>query len=132
MQDFIKKIQRVTAKAVITRDKKILLVQEPDNRWEFPGGKIEFGDTPEETLKRELKEELGVTQGLKIGPIINCWSWIFQSKVYLQFFLLLYRCETDQAEFTLSSEHIQYGWYTKDEALKLNLTEGTRHTLEKI
>jgi 8-oxo-dGTP diphosphatase len=132
MNDNIKKIQRVTAKAVITRDNKFLLVEEPDHRWEFPGGKIEFGDTPEETLKRELQEELGLTEDLKIGPILNAWSWVFKFEVHLQFFLLAYSCETSQTEFRLSHEHIKYGWFTKDEALKLNLTEGTRQTLEKI
>lgn len=131
MPDFIKKIQRVTVKAVITRDDKFLLVKEPDNRWEFPGGKIEFGDTPEETLKRELQEELSLTD-LKIGSIINAWSWVFKFEVHLQFFMLAYQCETNQTEFQLSHEHTEYGWFDKTDALKLNLTEGTRQTLERI
>ena len=132
MSDFIKKIQRVTAKAVIKKDDKILLVEEPDHRWEFPGGKVEFGESPEETLKRELQEEIGLTQDLNIGPILNVWSWVFKFEVHLQFFMLAYSCTTSQTEFQLSQEHIKYDWFTKDEALKLNLTEGTRQTLGKI
>jgi len=131
MPDYIKKIQRVTAKAVITKDNKFLLVEEPDKRWEFPGGKIEFGDTPEDTLKRELQEELGLTD-LEIGSIINCWTWIFKFEVHLQFFMLAYQCTTNQEKFTLSQEHIDSGFFSKEEALKLDLTEGTRKTLEKI
>lgn len=42
----VKRIQKVTAKAVIAGEgDTILLVQEHDGRWEFPGGKIEFGET---------------------------------------------------------------------------------------
>ena len=129
--DHIKKIQKVTAKAILERDGKILLVKEPDGRWEFPGGKIEFGDTPEETLKRELKEELNLTEDLTIGSIFNTWTWVFQfDHVHLQFFMLAYKCRTEQTEFKISAEHTEYGWYTKDQALKLNLTEGTKKTIQ--
>lgn len=133
MSENIKKIQRVTAKAVISSGGKYLLVQEPDGRWEFPGGKIEFGDTAEETLKRELQEELGLKDDLKIGKILNSWTWVFKfDRAHLQFFMLAYACTTTQKEFNLSKEHTEYGWFGSEEALKLNLTEGTRKTLETL
>ncbi len=55
----------VTA-GIIRRNGKILLAKRRDdcpwqpNRWEFPGGKIEEGESPEECLMREIKEELGI------------------------------------------------------------------------
>ena len=54
----------VTA-AIIIKDKKVLVARRSKDdklagKWEFPGGKIEPGESPEECLKRELKEELGV------------------------------------------------------------------------
>lgn len=130
----VRKIQKVTAKAVISGEAHtILLVQERDGRWEFPGGKIEFGETPQEALQRESKKELGLTDGLEIGNIINSWTWVFEfERVHIQFFMLAYACKTSQREFTLGKEHVEHGWFQKEEALKLNLTEGTRMTFEML
>ncbi|NPB09791.1 MAG: (deoxy)nucleoside triphosphate pyrophosphohydrolase [Thermodesulfobacteria bacterium] len=51
--------------AFIQRDSRILLARRPEGKlrgglWEFPGGKLEEGESPEEALRREIKEELGV------------------------------------------------------------------------
>src|SRR5690349_24369244 len=56
----------VAACALVDADGRVLLAQRPAGKpmaglWEFPGGKIEHGERPEETLIRELKEELGIS-----------------------------------------------------------------------
>jgi len=55
----------VSAVALIDRDGRVLLAQRPEGKsmaglWEFPGGKVEGGETPEAALVRELHEELGI------------------------------------------------------------------------
>ena len=55
----------VAAAALIDRDGRVLLAQRPEGKsmaglWEFPGGKVEPGETPEAALIRELEEELGI------------------------------------------------------------------------
>lgn len=60
------KIILVAAVALIDVDGRVLIAQRPEGKqlagmWEFPGGKVEAGERPEETLIRELAEELGIT-----------------------------------------------------------------------
>jgi len=59
------KLVLVAACALIDGDGRVLLAQRPEGKsmaglWEFPGGKIETGERPEQTLIRELNEELGI------------------------------------------------------------------------
>jgi len=88
------KIVLVAACALVDADGRVLLAQRPAGKsmaglWEFPGGKIEHGERPEETLIRELKEELGITvQEDCLAPLT------FASHRYPDFHLLmpLYVC----------------------------------------
>lgn len=66
----------VIARAVVLRDGAVLLVQEiAQGYWFFPGGHVEAGETPEEALVRELREELDVGAGVEdsLGEVENRW-----------------------------------------------------------
>src|SRR5437660_9821041 len=84
----------VAACALVDADGRVLLAQRPPGRamaglWEFPGGKVELSERPEQTLIRELKEELGITvTEACIAPLT------FASHGYPDFHLLmpLYVC----------------------------------------
>jgi len=65
MSDGLTKILLVAACALVDNDGRVLLAQRPEGKsmaglWEFPGGKVEVGETPEASLIRELKEELDI------------------------------------------------------------------------
>lgn len=84
----------VAACALIDPDGRVLLAQRPADKamgglWEFPGGKMEPGETPEATLIRELREELGIAvKEACLAP------FTFASHAYTDFHLLmpLYLC----------------------------------------
>jgi len=79
----------VSAVALIDADGRVLLAQRPEGKpmaglWEFPGGKVEQGETPEAALIRELHEELG------IGTWASCLAPLtFASHAYPDFHLLM-------------------------------------------
>ncbi|MEQ9039824.1 MAG: (deoxy)nucleoside triphosphate pyrophosphohydrolase [Silicimonas sp.] len=79
----------VSAVALIDRDSRLLLAQRPEGKsmsglWEFPGGKVEPGETPEAALIRELHEELGIeTWQSCLAPLT------FASHSYDDFHLLM-------------------------------------------
>lgn len=79
----------VSAVALIDPDGRVLLAQRPEGKsmaglWEFPGGKVELGETPEAALIRELHEELGIdTWASCLAPLT------FASHSYEDFHLLM-------------------------------------------
>jgi 8-oxo-dGTP diphosphatase len=83
------KMVLVSAVALIDRDGRVLLAQRPEGKsmaglWEFPGGKVEVGESPEAALIRELQEELGIdTWESCLAPLT------FASHAYDDFHLLM-------------------------------------------
>jgi len=79
----------VVACALVDTDRRVLLAQRPEGKtlaglWEFPGGKIEAGERPEEALVRELREELGIVVKQEcLAPLT------FASHAYDDFHLLM-------------------------------------------
>jgi 8-oxo-dGTP diphosphatase len=101
----------VAACALIDPDGRVLIAQRPEGKamaglWEFPGGKIEDGERPEDTLIRELREELGIeVREACLAP------FTFASHRYGDFDLLmpLYVCRRWEGMPT-AREHTQLKW----------------------
>jgi 8-oxo-dGTP diphosphatase len=89
MSEQKKRMVLVSACALVDADNRILIAQRPEGKslaglWEFPGGKVEEGETPEETLVRELEEELGIKTRIPcLAPLT------FASHSYDDFHLLM-------------------------------------------
>ena len=101
----------VAAAALVDADGRVLIAKRPKGKhleglWEFPGGKVDAGETPEACLVRELEEELGV----KVTPACLA-PFVFTSHSYDSFHLLmpLYLCRRWDG-FATAREHEALAW----------------------
>ena len=101
----------VVAVALIDADGRVLIAQRPEGKqlaglWEFPGGKVDPGERPEQALIRELNEELGINVSEAcLAP------FVFASHAYDSFHLLmpLYLCRRWQG-VVVNREHAALAW----------------------
>jgi 8-oxo-dGTP diphosphatase len=106
--------------AIIIHNNKILCVQRSENKldyiskkWEFPGGKIESGESKQETIKREISEELEMN-------ITVQEEYITVNHQYPDFHLTMHSfiCSCNKPSLNLT-EHIDYKWLDKNELNQL-------------
>jgi len=110
------KLVLVAACALVDPDGRVLIAQRPEGKsmaglWEFPGGKVEPGELPEQSLIRELQEELGITVKQEcLAPLT------FASHTYPEFHLLmpLYVCRRWEG-FVEAREQQRLKWVRPNE-----------------
>ena len=97
------------AKAVVIHEGQFLAMHQPKfktSSYELPGGKMEFGETAEQTVVREVFEETN----LRVVPICLLDTWNFVGDDF-QITGVIFLCMTDNIDnFTLSDEHDSYEW----------------------
>lgn len=106
-------MKQVTA-AIILKDNKVLIAQRtPDDKlaskWEFPGGKIEPGETPQECLKREIREELDVD--IEVSDFFGESIYAYHSRTIK---LMAFWCQWISGDLTLNV-HSQIAWVNRHE-----------------
>lgn len=123
------KTVRVVA-AVIRKDNKIFATQrgygEFKDGWEFPGGKIEEGETPEQALTREIKEELNTE--IQVGKLIDTIEYDYP-KFHLS--MDCFWCEIMQGGLELK-EHEAARWLSKEELYSVDWLPADVGVVEKI
>lgn len=118
------RIYRVSAKALVFDENKNILIIRENRGWELPGGGIEQGESPQETIEREMKEECGFTiESIDDNPSL---TWIVHRpessddldkwRVFVGFRVVL-----KSMDFTPSKECIEYRFVSKEELAKLDL-----------
>lgn len=116
--------------AVIIKDGQLFATQRGYGNykdwWEFPGGKIEPGETPQEALRREIREELATT--VSVGELLDTIEYD-----YPEFHLSMqcYLCTIVSGELTLL-EHEAARWLGKDELLNVRWLPADVAIVEKI
>ena len=122
----------VVVKGIVVNEGHVLIVQRAaadeigSGTWECVGGKLEFGEDLEASLIREIYEEAGLT--VTINRIL--YATTFNTNPFRQVVLLTYLCESVKRNVTLSSEHQNHLWASKEEMKRL-LAPGILHDFEK-
>ncbi|WEG11986.1 NUDIX domain-containing protein [Pullulanibacillus sp. KACC 23026] len=109
----------VAVKAVIVSNGEILLVKRADDdefgagTWECPGGKLDFGESLEKALKREVKEETGLS--VSIERLL--YATAFKTHPLRQVVLLTYLCRCQDRAVSLSHEHSDSLWANRNQIM---------------
>jgi len=121
---------RVTA-GVIQKDGRVLIARRGKGghfagRWEFPGGKVEPGETEERCLARELKEELGIEA--QVGEFL-CESWYDYGHMAVE--LLAYRVHSYRGEI-VPYEHAELRWVVPRDLDQYDFPEADLPIIQKL
>ena len=109
-----------------------LLLHYESGHWDFPKGHIEAGEEAQETARRELKEETGISGIRFLDGYKETLRYFFRQQGIGIFKVVVYfLVETDQSEVTLSSEHIGFDWLPYDAALARLTFKNSRDLLVK-
>ncbi len=125
------RILPVTA-ALLWREERLLLAQRLPgganaNQWELPGGKLEYGESPEVCLGRELREELGLD--VEVKHVHGIFSQITGQD--LQILLLVYHCQLGRL-LPRALECQDFCWVTPRAALDYDLAPLDRRIIEEL
>jgi len=115
---------KLIQKGIIKKDDKFLILLRSSKAeflpeyWDFPGGKLEKGEDPHEGIEREILEETGLI--VKAGKIIGIYEFTLKDIPHR---FTLYDTTFQSKDITLSDEHTDYKWVTKEEILKISNRE---------
>lgn len=124
------KTYHVTA-AIIKKDDKILIARRGQDKhlagmWEFPGGKIEIGEIPEDCLKREIQEELGIV--INVGDFFMQNDHLYGDRLIK---LYSYFCQHISGEIKLN-DHDMFEWVNRSQLLQYNFAPADIPFIHKL
>lgn len=132
-----KKITRYGAYGIIIQESKLLLTQKKSGPykglWGLPGGAIEFGETPETTLKREIQEETALSANdIELLTIMtNYGTYLHEGKEFQMHHIgIIYRVNSISSLPDVAPEEKKY-WINIHEAIPLELTPFAEQVLSK-
>ncbi|MGA9651482.1 (deoxy)nucleoside triphosphate pyrophosphohydrolase [Pedobacter sp.] len=118
----LQKIIQVSCAIIVSEDRKILVTQRSASmslplKWEFPGGKIEKEESPEQTIVREIKEELNIEISMsnKLPSVTHHYE-------NFSIILIPFICKIEHGEIKLS-EHQAFRWLNPNKLLDLDWAE---------
>jgi mutator protein MutT len=116
----------VSIKGVIIDDGAVALLRNDRDEWELPGGRPEPGETPEQCLAREVREELGID--VEVVQILD--SWVYEPVPGGRVLIVTYGCRAESGRaIRVSDEHSAGRWWPVGELDGLRLPGGYRDSV---
>jgi 8-oxo-dGTP pyrophosphatase MutT (NUDIX family) len=104
-----------------------VLLKNEREEWELPGGKLELGESPEDCVVREIREELELQ--VSPGPLLD--SWVYHIATGVDVLIITYGCyPAPFASVTHSLEHKAVGLFTLQEVQALPMPEGYKKSIQ--
>jgi 8-oxo-dGTP pyrophosphatase MutT (NUDIX family) len=118
----------VSVKAVLFVDGLCVLLRNDRGEWELPGGKLERGDTMEDTIVREIEEELGIRA--TVERIVDSWVYSVNG-VDVVIITYLLASTAAAADLRLSAEHQSIGRFAVSAIEEIDLPQGYRDSIRR-
>ena len=123
-------IVKVTA-AILAKDNKIIIAKRGPNdrlanKWEFPGGKVEINETPEQCLKREMKEEFDID--VSVGEYLGSSIYHYD---HISIELMAYRTYWKNGEIHLN-DHNEFKWISLEQLAEFDFAPADLVFVEKL
>src|SRR5215467_5919157 len=114
----------VSVKGVVLDGDRVLLAYNDRSEWELPGGRLEMGESPEECVAREIREETGLE--VRVGPILS--SWVFEVIPDRFVLIIAYGCvlRSPVGAMRVSAEHSAVEFVAVDRLGRIPLPDGYR------
>ncbi len=138
----IKHVRRqifVALALIINKNDEVLLAQRHDpknhgmhGKWEFPGGKVEFGEHPEDTVVREAAEEVDLQ--ISVQNILKNYSWFHPDRPHIQVILMTYIARADNPDAARANcrEVKDVVWKSIDAALDMDVIDNNKIILRDL
>ena len=124
----ISELFRITTKAVICLDGKVVVLRKPTGKWDLPGGRLDDGEEIEFCLAREVAEELGLD--IIVGPLIQC-SLRRLTGPRCNVLVVAHLCTLSGAfsDIVLSTEHTEVRLFSRHEIDSLDMRQAYRKSV---
>ena len=118
----------ISAKGVLIRRGRVLLLRNERGEWELPGGRLDDGESPEDAVVREIREE----SGLRATVVSLVDAWIYQVTRSERVLVLEYACRLKgDGAVTISREHAEHTWLRPADLRGEPLPEGYRRGIRR-